>query len=200
MPPRNDDRRNALQGRLLALAEQAAAAEGISGFSARALASGLGISVGGIYNLVPSMDDLILKVASRTLEALDRELAAAQADKSDPVDRLVAIAEAYLEFASANRGRWGALFEHRMANGESTPDWAVKEQLRLFRHIVGPLSELLPGRPADEIAMQARTFFSAVHGIVFLGLDRRMIAVPIPLLAERLGNFVRAAARGIAQG
>lgn len=200
MPPRNEERRQAQRAELLRLAEEAASAEGIAGFSARAFASRMGISVGGIYNLVGGVDDLILHVASGTLAEMDLELAAAQEGLASPSDRLVAIASAYLRYASANRGRWSALFEHRMANGEPTPDWAVKEQLRLFRHIVAPLAAILPSRTPAELEMHARTLFSAVHGIVSLGLDRRMIAVPLAELDARLRDFVEAAARGLATG
>ena len=197
MPPRDDARRNDLKERLAAAAEAAASAEGIAGFNARALASATGISVGTLYNLVGGVDELILLVASRTLAILDAELEAAQRGVGDPAGRLVAIAVAYLRFASSNRGRWQALFEHRMASGEPTPDWAVREQLRLFRHIVGPLAEIAPYLSPEERAMRARTLFSAVHGVVWLGLDRRMIAVPTEALEAELDAFVRAAAAGM---
>ena len=73
----------------------------------------------------------------------------------------------------------------------------MKEQIRLFRHIVGPLAEIAPSLSDGERSMRARTLFSAVHGVVSLGLDRRMVAVPTEALEAELSAFVTADAAGM---
>ncbi len=51
---------------------------------------------------------------------------------------------AYCDFAAENFELWRALFEHRMAPGKPVPEWAISEQMNLFRHIYRPLAELFP--------------------------------------------------------
>ena len=94
------------------------------------------------------------------------------------------IAVAYCDFAAENLELWRALFEHRMAPGKPVPEWAISEQMDLFRHIYRPLAALFPKRSADELGVTARSLFSAVHGMVLLGLEQKLIAVPVEALAQ----------------
>jgi len=59
-----------------------------------------------------------------------------------PAKTLVRIALAYCDFAADNLQLWRALFEHRMALGKPIPDWAIDQQMELFRHIYRPLAVL----------------------------------------------------------
>ena len=56
------------------------------------------------------------------------------------------IALAYCDFAAGNLELWRALFEHRMERGKPIPEWAIEEQMNLFRHIFRPLAALFPNR------------------------------------------------------
>ena len=42
----------------------------------------------------------------------------------------------------------------------------------------------------EEVALLARMMFSAVHGIISLGLEERMVAVPPEKLRHQLAQFV----------
>src|SRR5438876_1219356 len=70
-------RRERLKDSLVAAAEATVARQGLRGLRARALAEEVGCAVGAIYNVVKDLDDLVLLVNSRTLAALERDLAAA---------------------------------------------------------------------------------------------------------------------------
>jgi AcrR family transcriptional regulator len=191
------DRRGRQRENLIEAAEQAIAAHGLSGIKARDLAAEIGSSLGGLYNLVGDMDELILRVANRTLHRLDAALTAAECPASPPVDRLTAIAVAYCRFARNNLSLWRALFEHRMARDSTLPDWHAAVQIGAFAHIVGPLGDLLPDLAPDDRDVLGATLFSAVHGVVALGLDEKLIAVPIDALEAQLVMLVRAAAEGL---
>ena len=78
--------------------------------------------------------------------------------------------------------RWRAVFEHRMRERKPVPDWYLAGQMRLFAFVERPLQALLPEMPPRETAMLARTLFSAVHGIVTLGLEEKLDAIPLPTL------------------
>jgi AcrR family transcriptional regulator len=193
------ERRRKLRESLLDVAENVIAAKGLEGLKTRDLAQQIGVANGAVYNLVDDVDDLVLQVGSRTLARLDAALTASESDGAGPpADVLSRIAVAYCDFAAANTGLWRALFEHRMQPGKSVPEWAVAEQMELFRHIHRPLVALFPERSAAELGVLARSLFSAVHGMVLLGLEQKLVAVPLDELRREIALIVRAMVHGLA--
>ena len=198
------ERRQNLKDALVAAAERGLAARGLTGLKARDLAAEVGCAVGAIYNVVDDLDDLILAVNSRTLTALEGELEIAArpdagargADRA--VARLVRMAVTYLDFAAAHTRLWRALFDHRLPEGRALPAWFVAQQMRLFSYVEQPLHELAPGLPADGLALLARSLFSAVHGIVTLGLEEKLGVVPLDALRAQTTLIVSAIGSGLA--
>lgn len=196
------ERRDRQRAQLVAAAERAIAERGLAGLKARELAQEIGCALGALYNLVQDMDELVLRVGSHTLARLDAALSAAapQAPSSpgEAADALVAVALVYCAFARDNLQLWRVLFEHRMAEGSSVPDWAVAEQMTLFRHILGPLGVLVPDRSEAERLLLSRTLFSAVHGVVAIGLEEKLVAVPRAELDRQIESLVRLVCSGLA--
>ncbi|QEL25150.1 TetR/AcrR family transcriptional regulator [Bosea sp. F3-2] len=194
-------RRERQRIQLIDAAERAIAEKGLAGLKARELAQEIGCALGAIYNLVQDMDELVLRVGSRTLARLDAALsvAAPQAPSSpaEAADALVAVALAYAAFARDYLRLWRVLFEHRMAEGSTVPDWAVSEQMTMFRHILGPLGVLLPDGSEAERVLLSRTLFSAVHGVVLVGLEEKLIAVPRRELDHEIEKLVRLVSSGL---
>jgi len=185
---------------LIAAAERAIAAAGLAGLKTRELAREIGVANGAVYNLVEDVDELILRVGSRTLERLDAALTSAESHgAASSRETLVRIAVAYCDFAAENLELWRALFEHRMAPGKPVPQWAVDEQMNLFRHIYRPLAELFPQRTPAELGVTARSLFSAAHGMVLLGLEQKLIAVPVIELRKEIAVIVGAMVDGLAE-
>jgi AcrR family transcriptional regulator len=182
---------------LIQAAERSIAAGGLAGLKTRELAREIGVANGAVYNLVDDMDELILRVGSRTLARLDASLTSAENGPASPRETLVRIAVAYCDFAAANLELWRALFEHRMAPGKPVPEWAISEQMNLFRHIYRPLAELFPKRTPAELGVTARSLFSAVHGMVLLGLEQKLIAVPVIELRKEIAVIVGAMIDGL---
>ncbi|MBB4198315.1 hypothetical protein CCR94_22825 [Rhodoblastus sphagnicola] len=186
-----EERRGAQRERLIDAAERTVAESGHVALKARELAAAVGVSLGGVYNLVGDLDELLLRVSARTLRRLDAALAAEDAD--DPTERLVAIALTYCRFARDNLSLWRALFEHHPAEA---PDWHVEIQLGLFRHLAEPLRRIAPDKSEPQRQMLARTWFSAVHGVVLLGLAEMLVAVPYDALEAQIAEMVRALCAG----
>jgi AcrR family transcriptional regulator len=192
------ERRAKLREALIEAAERAIAAKGLAGLRTRDLAEEIGIANGGVYNLVEDVDELILRVGSRTLARLDASLSLAEiGGQTSPRETLVRIAVAYCDFAAENLELWRALFEHRMQPGKPVPEWAISEQMDLFRHIYKPLSALFPRRSQAQLGVTARSLFSAVHGMVALGLEQKLIAVPLDALRSEIATLVRAMIDGL---
>jgi len=192
------ERRSKLREELILAAERSMAASGLAGLKTRELAREIGVANGAVYNLVEDMDELILRVGSRTLARLDAALSAAESNgPASPAETLVRIAVAYCDFAAENLELWRAFFEQRMAPGKPVPEWAISEQMDLFRHIYRPLAALFPKRSTDELSVTARSLFSAVHGMVLLGLEQKLIAVPVEALRKEIATIVRAMIDGL---
>jgi AcrR family transcriptional regulator len=199
------ERRDRLRAALVIAAERTIANEGLRALRARPLAEEAGCAVGAIYNAVDDLDELVLLVNTRTLAALDRDIAAAgqlvgvDANTTDQaIARLVRMALAYLAFAAGNTPRWRALFDHRMPGGRQIPDWYRNEQQRLFDLIEIPLRALQRRATPKRRALLARSLFSAVHGLVGLGLEEKLQAIPLPVLREQLTFIVTTIGRGMA--
>ena len=192
------ERREKHRCELILAAERSIGAKGMAGLKTRELARDIGCANGAVYNLVEDMDELILLVGSRTLERLDASLTEAESDgPASAGETLARIAVAYCDFAADNLELWRALFEHRMAPGKPIPEWAIEQQMELFRHIYRPLATLFPKRSAAELSVTARSLFSAVHGMVALGLEQKLIAVPVDALRAEIALIVRAMVRGL---
>ena len=196
-------RREQLKEALTDAAVRMIAEQGLSGLKARALADAAGCAVGAIYNVVADLDELILHANARTLAALEEALTAAATSGRGPdwaIDQLVKLALAYLEFAASHRRQWQALFDHRIARGESPPDWYQRDLERLFGYIEQPVAELLPDASPARRALLARSLFSAAHGLVALGLEEKLQFIPLPSLREQVTTIVTALGYGLAGG
>jgi AcrR family transcriptional regulator len=192
------ERREKLRESLILAAEKSITAGGLAGLKTRDLARDIGVANGAVYNLVEDVDELILRVGSRTLMRLDAALTAAESKgPAAPDQLLVRIALAYCDFAAENLELWRALFEHRMERGKPIPEWAVEEQMNLFRHIFRPLAALFPNRTPEQLSVTARSLFSSVHGMVSLGLEQKLIAVPIAVLRREIATIVQATLTGL---
>lgn len=180
MATAREERRQQLQEKLVNAAETRIAASGAASLRARDLASDAGCAVGAIYNAFDDMNAIVMAVNGRTFRRLGAqvEAAVAGAEGASPVDRLIVMSEAYLDFASENSRLWRALFDLELPDNASVPDWYRAALMQLFSHIAGPVAELFPEQDANDQALTVRALFSSVHGIVLLGLENRISGVP----------------------
>ena len=202
-PDTTEQRRGRLREALVLAAEDTIAKGGLQELRARTLAEKAGCAVGAIYNAVADLDELVLLANMRTLAALEDALTAASdagkdnlKDAESAIAHLVRLAHGYLAFAAANTPRWRALFDHRMP-GRDVPDWYRNAQHRLFLHIEAPLRVLQPHVPPKRRALVARSLFSAVHGLVRLGLEEKLQAIPLTVLREQLTFIITTIGRGM---
>jgi AcrR family transcriptional regulator len=197
--PTPPSRRDRLRERLLDAAEKAICARGLAGLKAREIAAGAGCALGAIYTAFDDLDELILRVNARTLAKLESGLAragAAARDGEAPLE-LMSLARAYLDFARQEEPRWRALFEHRLPDGRDVPEWYAQARNRLFGQLDTPLARLLPQEAPERRAQLARTLFSAVHGIVSLGMEEKLAPTPAATLEGQLENFIYLCAAGL---
>ncbi len=193
-----EKRRAELRERLIDIAEAQVRKEGSASLRARALAEVAGCAVGAIYNVFTDMPGLQLAVNGRTFARLGARVTDAVSEVADapPVERLIVMAKAYLHFAVDDPKLWRALFEVEMTQESDVPDWYRRDLSQLFAIIAGPLAELDPEAPQEEIDLRTRALFSSVHGIVLLGLERRISGVPIARMESMIEFLLRRFASG----
>jgi hypothetical protein len=141
----------------------------------------------------------VLAVNGATLEMLAVPLQGAfqQTKGKTPRDRLLALAEAYAEFAIRNQTRWRAVFEHKLPpERDAPPDYRANRE-RLLALIEDVISSDIPDALARSCA--ARALFAAVHGIVALALDNKIGAFDTERVRAEIRFIVSAAAAGLRQ-
>lgn len=199
-PTKTTERRHKLRLELIDAAQAIMHAEGLGAISARALTQRVGCSLGAIYNVFEDIDDLIIAVNSRTLALLDKKIASFTPSAGQDLSSqecLIGLARAYCQFAIEHNNAWSALFEHGERINRAIPDWHLDEHVNLIGHTVKSLKRLFPDKPDDEIWQLAGLLFSAVHGVVALGLQGFFFSIPPESLEAQVELLVRSALIGL---
>jgi len=196
------NKREEKRQRLIDEAEKLIATNGLASIKARALAAQGGIALGQIYNLVGDMDEIILRVNSRTIarleSVLEQKVALIGAETAE--EKLIATAHAYHHFAREHYHLWHALFDHQPASEHKELSQRVRhERHRPFRLIEQILRQLCPDMSEQEVSIFAQSVFSSVHGIILLALDARDVGVPKAQLDEQLRLHLTLLCRGLKQ-
>jgi len=154
----------------------------------RDIAEAADCSIGSVYNEFGDFDGVILTVNRETVQALTARLVAVP--KDDPVRQLHGLAATYLAFATEHANLLRSLFEHRMEEDRPFPEDILTMVMEAFSLMHEPLVRLMPDRDPADVAMVSRMMFSAVHGIISLGLEERMVAVPPESLRQQVAHFI----------
>lgn len=195
MASKAEERRQNLKAALIDIAERTIAEHGLANLRARDLAKEAGCSVGAIYNVFTDLTGIILAVNGRTFHSLGQHVANSLRGEEGkgPTERLVIMSHAYLDYAAQHPRAWRALFDVRMSTDMDVPQWYLAELERLFAIIALPVREAFPNLSGEDVALMTRALFSSVHGIVLLGLENRISAVPREELKRMISMTLRAA-------
>lgn len=183
-----DQKKNRRRLQILEIARGIIETKGLRSLKVRDVAEAAGCSVGSVYNEFGDFDGVILTVNRETVQALTVQLGRVPAE--DPVRQLYGLAATYLDFFAAHANLLRSLFEHRMEDDRPYPDDILQMVMDAFALMHPPLVRLLPEADDVKIALLSRTLFSAVHGIISLGLEERMVAVPPQMLRQQVEQFV----------
>lgn len=194
MARKTEARRADLRNRLIDIADAWIAEDGMARIKARPLAAEAGCAIGAIYNVFSDLNELVMEVNSRTFARLGKDVGEKGQDPDlAPTEALTRLAMAYLEFARNHPKAWRTLFDLRLTDDMDVPQWYLDELKQMFVFIAGPVARLYPELDEKEVELMSRALFSAVHGIVTLGLENRISGVPpenleamIKLVLQRL--------------
>lgn len=174
MGRRNEHTRDELREIALRAAEALVAAHGLAGLSTRKVVARIGYTVGSLYMVFRSLDDLIVQINERTLDDLHERLVVAVADQPPPALAIRALAQAYIEFALTETPRWLAIYQHRLPEGHIMPDSYSVKVAQMFELVQWELALLCPGKSPSDITLATRALWSGIHGICILGFDQKL--------------------------
>lgn len=170
---RKERQRAELRERILRASRDIVMREGFSALSMRKIADAIEYAPATLYLHFESRDDIARELSVRGFQEL-LECLAPTADIQEPLERLAAVARAYVRFGLEHSETYRLVF---MEDPKLTTQLfgAGQDDLgaRAFEHLVRPLEALkAQGRLAAEANSQqlAEVLWAGVHGIVSLRL------------------------------
>ena len=173
-------------------------ANGLAGLSAREIARRIGYSPGTIYNMFENLDDVVLNVEGRVLDALDERLAVELAKGGDQKTLVMRLAQAYLSFTSERPKLWNLLFEHYMPGGTDTPPWYQEKLERLMGRVETAVAPIYPPDAVMERQRAARVLWASVHGITSLSTANKLANVTTEAAAMLVSDLINNYLAGVA--
>ncbi|MEN5147031.1 TetR/AcrR family transcriptional regulator [Brevundimonas diminuta] len=135
---------------------------GFSRFSAREVAKRVGYSIGTLYNVFGTLDQLLIAINTRTFQLWADEVRQAL-DHSGP-DRIRCLVEAYFGFARAHTNIWRAIYEHHLPPDVALTDLQNQKRGELTAIIVDEVTAALPDSASPFAPRLARSLIAVVHG------------------------------------
>jgi AcrR family transcriptional regulator len=188
MARRSDHTRDELYDLAMEAARATVEADGFRALTARTVAEAIGYSPGTLYNVFENLDDMIVHLNGRTLEALHDRLSAA-ARSGDPAADLMALLDGYLGYLGDHPNLWSLLFDYTLPEGRDLPDWYVRRVGRVMGLVEEALAPLFGAGESEARGNAARTIWAGLHGICSLadtGKLRVVATQPVREMAETL--------------
>lgn len=175
---------------ILDAAQEIIDGQGLAGLSAREIARRIGYSPGTIYNMFANLDDVVLNVEARVLDALEKRLSEAQQTGGAANGQIIRIAHAYLAFTQEKPRLWNLLFEHHMPAGVDLPAWYQQKLEGLMGHVERALAPHFgPGREPD-LQRASRVLWAGVHGITSLSTADKLSVVTTETAGRLIDDLV----------
>jgi len=166
---------------------------GLEAVQARAITKDVGVSVGTLYNIFGSLDELLEELCAgvlsefsnfsakmaanpdRTLKrqiqtSVDDDLARQYSGYRELLERFLMLANVYISFVERFERRWIAVLAfNRDREEDAAAGWYVEQQDVLFDLIGDILNRTSLGQDPQIRRTAARALWSGVHGIVTMG-------------------------------
>jgi len=173
---------------VLEAAENLVVEGGLNQLRVRNIAVKIGYTVGSIYMVFENMNDLILHIKGRTLDAISDEMDKINCD--NPAQSLEALAGVYVNYADKNLNRWSMVFEHRLPDAKEAPEWYQNKLYRLCQKFEQQIAAINPELTPAQKKHGAISFLGGVHGICVLMLttpigSRKNLELCVKYLASR---------------
>lgn len=174
------------------------AENGLLGLSAREIARKVGYSPGTLYNLFDGLDDLVLQLEARVLDALDRRLSELQ-EGIPQSDHLGVMAREYGRFCREHPQLWNLISQHDLPPKSTLPPWYSERIERLLGRIEVALApHFPPGQSnAQDLRRSAHAIWAGLYGLASLSTSKKL-SNGSPLSESLIDEFVDTYLAGLA--
>lgn len=195
MGRRSDHSRAQLEAMIVAEGHRLLAETGFAAFSAREVARRVGYSIGTIYNVFSSLDQLLIAINGRTFE-LWTEYLRRRVDQGGG-DRIRALVQAYFDFAREHPKLWMAIYDHRLPTGMAMAPEDMEKRRALTQIVFDEIARQLPTRSEGDVEHLARSLIATVHGHCTFELNGSFALMgenePVELALARVHEAIAAA-------
>ncbi len=174
MGRRSDHSRDEIREMAVTAAAKHIEIEGFQSLTARKVASSIGYTVGTLYHVFRNFDDLVIHLNARTIDEMAALIQQNTRRKRNPENRIRAMAEFYVKYATDHPDRWRLVFEHQAPRGLPTPIQMKERRDVMFEMVADNLREISPGRMPQEVDHTATALWSGIHGICILALTGKL--------------------------
>lgn len=179
-----------LRAALIEAAGEIVADKGVEALSLREAARLVGVSHAAPYRHFADKEVLIAALATDGFHRLLGAIAAVP-EAGAPEERLVRLAQAYVDFARNEPGRFHLMFNRQARDREKYPE-LYAAAIKSYELYAAAVAATLPA--GADIELAADTGWALVHGIANLMLERQCD----PLSTERVAALARQLIRGLA--
>jgi len=163
MGRRADHTREELAALVIEAASKIIAMGGPGALTMRAIATAIGYTAGSIYNAVGDVRQVLAEVNTQTLAALADSVEAGSAATAPPMDRVLRVADAYLEFVQSHPTLWAAVLANPPSpEAPASPAYAAA-RMRNIAIVEKVLRPFFPNEMERHTAVIA--LWSAMQGI-----------------------------------
>lgn len=157
--------------------------------SLRGVARAVGVSPQSMYLHFPDLDALVTAALARCMGDLGETMARAADTESDPVARLLARADAYIEWGIGNPGVYQVVFEGRVQGSapEIGAGSAVGAAIRVSAEQDVSAAMAAGDLPSGDPRALAFAMWALLHGIVSLRVNKPHAPWPPPEELAQLG-------------
>ncbi|KYF92071.1 porin [Sorangium cellulosum] len=169
---RREQQRENLRGAILAAAGELFLEQGYEAFSMRQVAERIGYSATTIYRYYENKDDLLFAIVHEGFTEFQRELVAAAESTADPIERMVALGAAYVQFGMQNPVHYRLMFMQRF-------DFVFDQRKEQQQPMVGSFDVLQKAVASamdagaierGDVERHSQVVWALVHGITSLAL------------------------------
>lgn len=187
MARRNDHTREELRDLVINSSIELIKTDGFVNFSTRKVASKIGYSVGTLYNVFDNHDDIILHVNERTLDDFYNYLVAALKERGSE-NPIKTLATNYFQYAKENYSIWSVLFEYKLHDLKTHPDWYRKKIDRFVALVEDQLTNSVSDSKKRNI--DAKLLWTGIHGLTVLTFSDKLRSVADEPVEELIDAFV----------
>ena len=195
MARRNDHSKDEIREMAIKAGSDLIDKSGFSSFSTRQIAKEIGYTVGTLYNVFDSYDDIVFHINTATLDDMKNFVKKNLKPNLKRSAAIKQLAHLYIEFASQNYNRWSALFVYSIPEDLQLPEFYSKKIDELFAIV----KDVFKGFVKDESASLKHTkiIWASIHGICILSLTKKLNVAGLNSVEELTGQLVDNYLRGI---